>query len=43
LFKIATEQGFTRTVQLLLENGASIDMSNSNGRTALYYGKENYR
>jgi ankyrin repeat protein len=32
--------GYAQTVQLLLENGASVDISDKTGRTALYYGKE---
>ncbi len=40
LVKIASERGLTGTVQLLLQNGASMNMTDLIGRTALFFGKE---
>ena len=37
---IASENGLTKTVRLLLENGASVDYPDLGGSTALFYGKK---
>jgi ankyrin repeat protein len=37
---IASENGLTKTVRLLLENGASVDYPDPYGYTALFYGEK---
>ena len=40
MVKIASREGFTEIVRLLLENGASVDYPDPGGSTALFYGEK---
>jgi ankyrin repeat protein len=40
LVKIASRKGLADFVRLLLKNGASVDSTDKNGRTALYEGEK---
>ncbi len=40
MVSIASGNGLTKTVQLLLENGALVNYTDDYGRTALYYGEK---
>jgi hypothetical protein len=40
LVKIASQKGLAEPVRLLLKKGASVESTDNDGRTALYYGEK---